>query len=109
MQILFLTAVGMVYFAYTCLAFGQINKEGLAFFVYSMVVGFFYSLLWYWSARLVTDKNDYFLFVLIWDFVYIGVFYLTPIIMFGVKLDVWGMVGLLCMICGLLVMKAGHM
>lgn len=109
MQVIFLSAVALVYFLYTCLAFGQFNKDEFSFFVYSMVIGLFYSLLWYWSARLVTDKNDYFLFVLVWDFVYIGVFYLTPIIMFGVKLDVWGMVGLACMVGGLLVMKAGHM
>ena len=108
MQFLFLAAVAVVYFAYTCLAFGEFNKNGLPFFFASMTVGFFYSLLWYWSARLVADKSEYFLFVLVWDFVYIGVFYLTPILLFGVKLDKWGIIGMVCMIAGLLVMKMGH-
>jgi len=108
MQILFLSAVALVYFAYAYLAFSDINKNGLTFFLLSMVVGAFYSLLWYWSSRLITEKSDYFLFVLIWDFVYIGVFYLTPVLFFGVKLDKWGIIGMLSMIAGLLIMKIGH-
>lgn len=108
MQTLFLALAGLIYFLYAYLAFGKLEKNGVMFFVCSMIVGFFYSLLWYWSARIVEEKSDYFLFVLIWDFVYIAVFYFTPVMLFGVKLDMWGVLGLATMIGGLLLMKLGH-
>lgn len=109
MQSIFLILVGLVYFMYAYLAFGsKLEKAGTPFFVCSMVIGFLYSLLWYWSARIVQDKSEYFLFVLIWDLVYISVFYFTPVVLFGVKLDVWGILGLVIMVSGLLVMKIGH-
>jgi multidrug transporter EmrE-like cation transporter len=43
-----------------------------------------------------------------WDFVYMAVFYFTPILLFGVKIDKWGLAGMASMIVGLLLMKLGH-
>ena len=109
MQCLFLLMAALVYFMYAYLAFNEkLPKDCLSFFVATMVVGFFYNILWYWSTRLITEKTEYFLFVLLWDFVYIAVFYFTPVFLFGVKLDKWGVIGVISMIAGLLVMKMGH-
>lgn len=109
MQCLFLAMAALVYLMYAYLAFNdRLPKDGTAFFLASMVVGFFYSLLWYWSARMVTEKSDYFIFVLLWDLVYISVFYFAPVLLFGVKLDKWGVIGLIAMVSGLIVMKIGH-
>jgi hypothetical protein len=109
MQCIFLAMAALIYFLYAYLAFNErIPKDGSFFFMASMAVGFLYSLLWYWSARVVAEKNEYFLFVMLWDFVYISVFYFSPVLIFGVKLDKFGIAGLLTMVIGLLVMKMGH-
>lgn len=109
MQCLFLVLAAVVYFMYAYLAFDErLPKDGLVFFGATAVVGIFYNMLWYWSTRMITEKNEYFMFVLLWDFVYIFVFYFTPVLLFGVKLDKWGVIGLIGMITGLLVMKIGH-
>lgn len=108
-QAVFLVLAGLIYFAYSYLAFCEkFPKDSSTFFGLSMIVGFLYSLLWYWSARIIDDKYNYFFFVLLWDLVYISVFYFTPVLLFGVKLNWWGIVGLLTMIGGLFVMKIGH-
>lgn len=74
-----------------------------------MLIGLIHSLLWYFSSRLLSsDKEQFFMFVLLWDLVYMIVFYLTPVIFFGVNLDLWGILGVSTMICGLLIMKIGH-
>jgi len=109
MQCLFLLMAALIYFMYAYLAFDErLPKEGLSFFIATMVVGLFYNLLWYWSVRMITEKNEYFLFVLLWDFVYISVFYFTPVLLFGAKMDKWGVIGVSSMIVGLLIMKIGH-
>lgn len=109
MQCLFLLMAALIYFMYAYLAFDErLTKEGLSFFIATMVVGLFYNLLWYWSVRMITEKNEYFLFVLLWDFVYIAVFYFTPVLLFGAKMDKWGVIGVSSMIVGLLIMKIGH-
>lgn len=108
-QALFLAASAAIYLAYAYLTFGsKMQKDGFAFFAISMFVGLMYSLLWYWSSRIVEDKNDFFFLVLLWDLIYILVFYFAPVALFGLKLDALGLVGLFTVVAGLLVMKVGH-
>jgi hypothetical protein len=110
LQTIFLSFAGAIYLAYAYLIFGsKMDKEGMLFFVISMIVGTLYSLLWYCSARMVEDKNDFFFLVLLWDLIYILVFYFAPVALFGLKLDNFGLIGLFVVVAGLLVMKAGHL
>lgn len=109
MQIAFLALSAAIYMAYAYLIFGsKMEKSGLTFFLCSMVVGLLYSLLWYWSARLVDDKNSFFFLVLLWDLIYILIFYFGPVLLFGLKLDAWGLAGLIITIAGICTMKLGH-
>lgn len=109
MQCLFLFIAALIYFMYAYLAFDdKMPKTSVTFFLASMIIGFLYSLLWYFSTTMIKEKTEYFMFVLIWDFVYIAVFYLTPVLFFGVKIDRWGVIGILSMVAGLLIMKIGH-
>jgi hypothetical protein len=109
MEYLFLMLAGIVYFAYAYLSFSDaFDKNSMMYFLTIMTVGFFYSFNWYLSTRLFDNKNDFFVFVMMWDFVYMAVFYFTPILLFGVKIDKWGLAGMASMIVGLLLMKLGH-
>ena len=110
MQCLLLFLFACVYFLYAYISYDDsINKINLNFFIYCMLIGLIHSLLWYFSSRLLSsDKEQFFMFVLLWDLVYMIVFYLTPVIFFGVNLDLWGILGVSTMICGLLIMKIGH-
>jgi len=109
MDWLFLFCASIVYFAYAFLAFSEsFDKSSTSFFVISMVVGFFYSLLWYFSTIIITTKEKFFTFTLAWDFVYMAVFYFTPVLLFGVKMDRFSVTGLICMVIGLVIMKLGH-
>lgn len=109
MQCFFLVCSAFVYFMYSFLVFSErLNKDSSYFFVCSMFVGFLYSLLWYYSSRAIADKNEYFMFVLLRDFVYMSVFYFTPTIVYGINLNKWGLLGLIMMVGGLLVMKLGR-
>lgn len=110
MECIILILFAIVYFSYAYISYDDaIIKSGLNFFILSMVIGLAHSVLWYFSSRfLSSDKEQFFIFVLIWDLIYMIVFYLTPIIFFGVKLDFWSMIGVGTMIGGLVIMKIGH-
>jgi multidrug transporter EmrE-like cation transporter len=43
-----------------------------------------------------------------WDVVYMAVFYFVPVFLFDVKVDKWGIIGMITMVIGILVMKIGH-
>jgi hypothetical protein len=109
MQIAFLAASAVIYMMYAYLTFGShMDKRGLPFFACSMAVGVLYAFLWYWSARVTGSKEDFFFLVLLWDLIYILVFYFVPIALFGVRMDPWGLWGLAIVVAGFLVMKMGH-
>lgn len=110
MQLLFLTSAAAIYMAYAYLIFGsKIDKASMPFFFWSMVVGTLYSILWYWSSRVVEDQEEFFFMLLVWDLIYIAVFYFAPVALFGLKLDNWGLFGLFVVVGGILVMKIGHL
>ena len=108
MEWAFLLYAAIIYFAYAYLAFNEhFDKNGYFYFISFMVVGFAYNFLWYWSTKIVKTKDELFFLVLMWDVVYMVVFYFTPVMLFNVKLDRWGIIGMITMIAGLLLMKIG--
>jgi hypothetical protein len=110
MECLLLFLASIVYFSYAYIAFNDFfDKNSYNYFTICMIIGFFYSLIWYWSTKIVDNKEEFFIFVLMWDLVYIAVFYFTPLIFFNVKLDYWGIFGMITMVIGLIIMKIGHM
>ena len=108
MEWAFLLYAAVVYFAYAYLTFNEhFDKNSYSYFIAFMIVGFVYNFLWYWSTKIVKDKDELFFLVLMWDVVYMAVFYFTPIFLFNIKLDKWGIIGLATMIGGLMLMKIG--
>ena len=108
MEWAFLLYAAIIYFAYAYLAFNEhFDKNGYFYFISFMLVGFVYNFLWYWSTKIVKSKDELFFLVLMWDVVYMVVFYFTPVMLFNVKLDRWGIIGMITMIAGLLLMKIG--
>lgn len=63
------------------------------------------SIAWLLTARYIGDKNRIYFYSLCWDTMLVLVFYLTPILLFGVKLDRWGVAGITLMIAGLCLLK----
>ena len=109
MEWIFLLVAAILYYVYAVISFSpSFDKNSYLFFLYCMILGLINSFLWYFSIRLTKDKNDFFVLVLMWDAIYMAVFYFTPVLLFDVKLDRSGLIGLIFMVLGLLVMKFGH-
>lgn len=62
-------------------------------------------LLWSWAVRLASDNKQLFVFSVAGDAITIFAYSILPILLFGVKLTVWGWVGFGLVLCGTLILK----
>lgn len=65
-------------------------------------------LIWYLVVRYIGDRDRIYFYSLCWDVVMVGVYYILPVVLFGVKLDRYGIAGLCLMIAGLFLLKVKH-
>lgn len=65
-------------------------------------------VIWYMVIKYIGDKDRIYFFSLCWDAVMVAVYYILPVLVFGVKLDRYGIGGLCLMIAGLALLKMKH-
>lgn len=68
-------------------------------------LGIVCNTIWLFMTRSLDDKEKIYFYALFWDAMIVVVFYGMPILLFGVKLNKWGLLGLALMITGLTIMK----
>lgn len=64
--------------------------------------------IWYLVIKYIGDKDRIYFYSICWDAILVGVYYLLPIALFGVKLDRYGIAGLSLMVAGLVLLKMKH-
>jgi hypothetical protein len=80
-------------------------REKWWFVPLSVGIGTIVSTIWVLTIRYLGDKQKIYVFSLFWDFVMMFVYYLLPVVWFGVKLDKWSVGGIMLMVLGLVVLK----
>jgi multidrug transporter EmrE-like cation transporter len=70
-----------------------------------MLTGCISNILWFLSAKIIGNHKEIYLYSLLWDFVVIGVYFVLPIILFDIKLNKFGIFGLILMLVGILLVK----
>ena len=70
-----------------------------------MLTGGISNILWFLSAKIIGNHKEIYLYSLLWDFVVIGVYFILPIILFDIKLNKFGIFGLILMLVGILLVK----
>jgi len=104
-----LISFSVLYSIYAYVSYStSLDKNSPSYFLFFIILGFFHSVLWYLSVVTNESKEKLFIFILIWDLIYMAIFYLVPVFFFDVKFNITGIIGLFVMIVGLFVMKFGH-
>ena len=104
-----LISFSVLYSIYAYISYStSLDKNSPSYFLFFIILGFFHSVLWYLSVVTNESKEKLFIFILIWDLIYMAIFYLVPVFFFDVKFNITGIIGLFVMIVGLFVMKFGH-
>lgn len=75
------------------------------YFPVGIIFGVTTNSLWLLSAKILPDKQQIYIFSLFWDCIMVGVYFLIPVIAFGIKFDKIGFFGLLLIIIGTLLIK----
>ena len=75
------------------------------FWVINIIIGLISSIIWCWMVGYIDSKDNLYVYNLFWDTIICSIFYIFPILFFGVKMDGWGIAGLSCIIVGLVIIK----
>lgn len=104
MEWIFLAVVAVAYLIQIHYSYNVADKTGWNFFAVNFGASVFVSLIWYWICRNL-DKDKLYIYSLTWDTMVTCLFYFAPILFCGMKIDRWGICGMLMMIAGLVIIK----
>lgn len=69
-------------------------------------LGILTNFLWFYTIKCIDDKQKIYIFSLTWDAIMVFIYYGLPLIIFGVKLDKYSLLGLILLVTGIIVLKA---
>jgi hypothetical protein len=95
----------VLYFASAYISYHDEWKTRNFYFPLGIFIGLCITTLWFWLIKDIDDKNTIYFYSLIWDAIMIGVFYITPIIIYNVNINKTGLIGLILIIIGLIIFK----
>jgi hypothetical protein len=98
----------VLYAASAYLSYHKEWKSSNFYFPLGIFVGLLITTLWFWLVKNMDDKNEIYFYSLVWDAIMIGVFYIVPIIVYGVNINKIGLIGLFLIICGLIIFKTSQ-
>lgn len=108
MEWLVLLLAGIVYTFSAYLSYNEEWKKHWSYYPTGIFFGILVSILWYYLAKHIPEKNRIYFYSLVWDTIMIFVFYFTPILFYGVTLNKANLIGLALIILGLMVFKLGN-
>lgn len=70
-----------------------------------VLLGLIGSFVWYYTCKVVEDKERILVLSLVWDSILIAVYYGMPILFFNVKLDKISTIGAIFILVGIIILK----
>lgn len=80
-------------------------KQSNWYFPVGLTLAIIVNILWLYIAKHSPDKNELYIRALIWDAMIVGAFVVVPLVMHGVRLSGWTLVGCIFIIIGLVLTK----
>lgn len=109
MQWLVLVIAFLLYSLCCWLTYSEGYRDKWWYLPLGIMLGATCNLMWLMMTKAIDDKDKIFIYALFWDAVIVAVFYGLPIFFFGVKLDKWGLLGVLMIVIGLTIIKVRSM
>jgi drug/metabolite transporter (DMT)-like permease len=100
-----LLLIGLIHTVICSISFNKNIHDRWWYFPLGLCLGISSNALWLFSAKLLGEKNEIYIFSLLWDCVMVGVYFLVPVFVFGIKLDRIGIIGLILVLVGTLLIK----
>lgn len=100
-----LICCALIYGVSACCSYCEALRRSPWFVVITLALGAVSSALWCLMVRSLNDSARIYVFGLCWDTVMCAVFYLAPLVFFGVRLERTSVAGLCLMVAGLVLLK----
>jgi hypothetical protein len=106
MWILFLLLIGIIHSICCYLTFHEKFYDRWWFIPIGLFIGLCSNGLWFLAAKTIGNKDQLYIFSMFWDCLIVGIYFLFPVLFFGIKLDKIGIVGLCFIVIGTLIIKS---
>ena len=104
-QFITLTLVGIICSLMCYISFDKSLHNKWWYIPLALLLGLTSNSIWILTTKYFEDEKKLYAFSLIWDVLFVAIYYFLPLIFFDIKLGKNGYVGLILMIIGLLIIK----
>lgn len=105
MEILALTTITVLYIFCCIVSYTDDWRNSYWYIPVITVVGLLINMIWAGVVKYLDDKQQIYIFGLVWDSIMMTTYYLLPILFFNVKLTKQTIFGLLFVVAGVIVLK----
>ena len=102
---MFLVLIGLIHSLCCYLTFNERYHERWWFIPIGLLFGMSSNGLWFLAAKTIGNKDNLYVFTLFWDGLVVAIYFLMPVLLFGVKLDKIGVLGLGLIVLGTVLIK----
>ncbi len=95
----------MSYSFYSYINYSKKIKESIYFFPMGILLSLIGNLFWLLISKEIKSDNKMIIYALIFDGMVMTTFTLIPVLLFGIKLNMTGMIGLMITATGLILLK----
>lgn len=105
MEWFFLVIVVGCYLTTCSMSYNEPFRRSDYFLPTTIAIGLLCSLIWNSMVKYIDDKSRIYYYSLVWDISTIFVYYLFPLFFLNVKLEKYGIIGIVMIIAGLITVK----
>lgn len=87
------------------MSYNEAFRRSDYFIPVTILIGLLCSIIWNSMVKYIDDKNRIYYYSLVWDVSTIFVYYLFPLMFLNIKLEKFGIIGIIMIIFGLFVVK----
>lgn len=105
MEIIALIAIAVIYSVGCLLSYSEEYRRTSWFIWVGGLIGILINVIWFSLVKYLDDKQKIYIFGLIWDSIMMLIYYLLPMLVFGVKLNKISLFALSLIVCGMVILK----
>lgn len=104
MIILFLIGI-LIYCAMAYISYEVGFKSSIYYFPVGLILALLANFIWLTIAKRTLDTKELFIYALIWDICLTLSYFVTPLVLFNLSLDIKHVIGVILIILGIIAIK----
>ena len=104
----FLTLMVVFHFVMCYLIFNKDIHAKWWYLFLGVLLAALNNFVWFYSAKIIENKKEMYLFSALYSILITVVYFLVPILFFGLKINKWELIGIVLMIIGFIIFRTNQ-